>query len=144
MSYSPSALIDTRESATASAALRVYLVEDNAIIRDNLIDMLQELVGIDYLGFSEQEQDAGAWFAKHSDDWDLAIIDIFLKQGTGIGVVRKVQQRQPHQRAVVLSSYATPDVRKRCAELGVDAVFDKSTDIEDLVDYCLQLRDEAA
>jgi len=39
---------------------------------------------------------------------------------------------------VVLSNYATPDVRMRCAQLGVDAVFDKSNEIDALVDYCVQ------
>ena len=38
---------------------------------------------------------------------------------------------------VVLSNYATPDVRMRCAQLGVDAVFDKSNEIDALVDYCV-------
>ena len=38
---------------------------------------------------------------------------------------------------VVLSNYATPDIRMRCAQLGVDAVFDKSNEIDALVDYCV-------
>jgi DNA-binding NarL/FixJ family response regulator len=40
---------------------------------------------------------------------------------------------------LVLSNYATPDMRKRCAQLGADAVFDKSNEIDALVDYCLAL-----
>ena len=39
---------------------------------------------------------------------------------------------------VVLSNHATSDVRWRCAQLGADAVFDKSTEIDALVDYCVQ------
>ena len=39
--------------------------------------------------------------------------------------------------AVVLTNYATPDIRMRCAQLGVDAVFDKSNEIDALVDYCV-------
>ena len=39
---------------------------------------------------------------------------------------------------MVLSNYATPDVRMRCAQLGVDAVFDKSNEIDALVDYCVE------
>ena len=39
---------------------------------------------------------------------------------------------------VVLSNYATPDIRMRCAQLGVDAVFDKSNEIDALVDYCME------
>jgi hypothetical protein len=37
---------------------------------------------------------------------------------------------------VVFSNYINASVRKRCAQLGVDAVFDKSTEIDSLVDYC--------
>ncbi len=42
----------------------------------------------------------------------------------------------------MLSNHATRDVRWRCAQLGADKVFDKSTEIEKLVDYCLQVRGE--
>ena len=55
-----------------------------------------------------------------------------------MGVLAACRSRQPHQRVVVLSNYATPDVRVRCAQLGVDAVFDKSNEIDALVDYCIQ------
>ena len=40
---------------------------------------------------------------------------------------------------VVLSNYATADMRKRCAQLGADAVFDKSNEIDALVDYRLAI-----
>jgi hypothetical protein len=36
----------------------------------------------------------------------------------------------------VFSNYVNAGVRKRCAQVGVDAVFDKSTEIDALVDYC--------
>jgi two-component system OmpR family response regulator len=41
---------------------------------------------------------------------------------------------------VVLSNHSSPDVRWRCRQLGADAVFDKSTELEALVDYCAQQR----
>jgi two-component system OmpR family response regulator len=75
--------------------------------------------------------------------WDLAIVDLFLRQGSGLGVLAACRNRLPHQRVVVLSNYATPDVRMRCAQLGVDAVFDKSNEIDDLVDYCIANRCKA-
>ena len=40
----------------------------------------------------------------------------------------------------MLSNHATSDMRRRCAQLGADAVFDKSTEIEALVEYCLAVR----
>ncbi len=117
--------------------LKTYIVEDNATIRENLIGTLEELATIEPVGAAETEDDGKAWLTQHSDDWDLAIVDLFLRQGSGLGVLAACRQRKPHQRMVVLSNYATPDVRMRCAQLGVDAVFDKSNEIDALVDYCI-------
>ena len=119
--------------------LRTYIVEDNATIRDNLIGTLEELASVEPLGWAETENQARSWLAGHQDDWDLAIIDLFLKQGSGLGVLEACQQRDRNQRVVVLSNYATADMRKRCSQLGADAVFDKSNEIDALVDYCLAL-----
>ena len=71
--------------------------------------------------------------------WSLAIVDLFLKQGSGLGVLTACRNRKPTQKMVVLSNYATADIRQRCAQLGVDAVFDKSNEIDALVDYCTGL-----
>jgi two-component system, OmpR family, response regulator len=119
--------------------LRTYIVEDNATIRENLIGTLEELASVKALGWAVGESEARNWLTRHLDGWDLAIVDLFLKQGSGLGVLEACQARTPHQRVVVLSNYATSDMRKRCTLLGADAVFDKSNEIDGLVDYCIQL-----
>ena len=65
------------------------------------------------------------------------MVDLFLKQGSGLGVLQACTTRRANQKVVVLSNYATPDIRRRCAEFGVDAVFDKSNEIDALVDFCI-------
>lgn len=117
--------------------LRIYLVEDNAIIRENLAEALAELVGALVCGSADGEKEAIAWLKAHSDDWDLAIVDVFLKEGNGISVVAAGKARRSHQRLVVLTNYASIGVRDQCLKLGADAVFDKSSDIENLVEFCL-------
>ena len=119
--------------------LRTYIVEDNATIRDNLIETLVELAAVRSLGWADTERGAREWLAAQRGQWDLAIVDLFLKQGSGLGVLQACQERSRGQRVVVLSNYATEDMRKRCAQLGADAVFDKSNEIDALVDYCLAL-----
>jgi len=52
-------------------------------------------------------------------------------------VLQACTSRRANQKVVVLSNYATPDIRRRCAEFGVDAVFDKSNEIDALVDFCI-------
>jgi DNA-binding NarL/FixJ family response regulator len=120
-------------------ALRTYIVEDNATIRENLVGTLEELASVRPLGWADTENAAKAWLGAHRQAWELLIVDLFLKQGSGLGVIEACQQRGREQRVVVLSNYATPDMRRRCAQLGADAVFDKSNEIDALVDYCLAL-----
>jgi len=118
--------------------LKTYIVEDNPTIRENLIGTLEELASINAVGSAETENEGKAWLAENRDDWDLAIVDLFLKQGSGLGVLASCRDRPSRQKVVVLSNYATADIRQRCAQLGVDAVFDKSNEIDALVDYCIQ------
>lgn len=118
-------------------ALRTYIVEDNPTIRENLIATLEELANIQSVGSAETENEGKAWLTEHPLDWDMAIIDLFLKQGSGLGILHACKDRTPLQKVVVLSNYATPDIRKRCAQLGVDAVFDKSNEIDALIDFCV-------
>ena len=124
--------------------LKTYLVEDNPTIRDNLIATLEELVDIDAVGTSDSENEAIAWLLDNPQNWDLAILDLFLKQGSGLGVLSACRNRKPSQKIVVLSNYATADIRQRCAQLGVDAVFDKSNEIDALVEFCLVQSGELA
>ncbi len=118
--------------------LKTYIVEDNPTIRENLIGTLEELASIDAVGTAETENDGKAWLATKGRQWDLAIVDLFLKQGSGLGVLAACRDRKPWQKVVVLSNYATADIRQRCTQLGVDAVFDKSNEIDALIEYCIE------
>ena len=118
--------------------LKTYIVEDNPTIRENLIGTLEELACINAVGTADTENEGTAWLADNRDEWDLAIVDLFLKQGSGLGVLAAFRDRPSRQKIVVLSNYATADIRHRCAQLGVDAVFDKSNEIDALVNYCIQ------
>lgn len=117
-------------------ALITYLVEDSATIRENLISTLEEIAPVKVVGFAETEHEASIWLSDHNGDWQLAIVDLFLKEGSGLGVLKGCQHRHTYQKVVVLTNYATQDIRRRCAALGSDAVFDKSNELEQLLDYC--------
>jgi two-component system, OmpR family, response regulator len=119
--------------------IKTYVVEDSPTIRDNLIATLEELTSVAAIGTAETEKEAVDWLANSNNAWDLVIVDLFLKQGTGIGVICACKNRLNTQKVIVLSNYATPDVRKTCALMGADAVFDKSTELEKLLEYCINL-----
>ena len=116
--------------------LKTYIVEDNPTIRENLIATLEELANVDAVGSSDTENEGKAWLTENPEGWNLAIVDLFLKRGSGLGILEACQSRARPQKLVVFSNYATKEMRLKCAQLGVDAVFDKSTEIDALVNYC--------
>ncbi|HSW20885.1 MAG TPA: response regulator [Ramlibacter sp.] len=121
-------------------ALRAYIVEDSPTIRENLIETLRELASVDAVGTADTEQEGKRWLTHNDGVWDLAIVDLFLREGSGLNILAACRDRRGDQKIVVLSNHATRDMRKRCAQLGADAVFDKSTEIDALIDYCTRVR----
>lgn len=117
-------------------AFITFLVEDNLTIRENLIPALEDLADACVVGFAETEEAAATWLTDQQNEWHLAIVDLFLREGSGLGVLASCRAREAHQKVVVLSNYATRDMRERCLAMGADEVFDKSTELEALIEYC--------
>ncbi len=127
-------------------ALKTYIVEDSPMIRENLIATLEELAPVEVVGSAEDEFTATQWLNQTDQMVDLVIVDIFLKGGSGLGVLRAAQSRAQvrPRKMIVLSNYATQDMRRKCADLGADRVFDKSNEIDALIAYCGRLATELA
>jgi DNA-binding NarL/FixJ family response regulator len=119
--------------------LKTYIVEDSAVIRDNLMAALQELAPVQVVGHAVDEAGALRWLAAPGHGVDLVIVDLFLSAGSGLGVLRGAHALPGIGQLAVLSNYATDDMRDRCLALGADRVFDKSTEIDALVAYCIDL-----
>jgi two-component system OmpR family response regulator len=121
--------------------LRAFVVEDNASIRESLVEALEELAGIATAGVAGTEQAAVEWLADASHAWDIAIVDLALEPGggTGFGVLRALRTRDPRRKVVVLTGAGIKDVGRECEALGCDRVFDKAMETDALLDYCQAL-----
>ena len=122
--------------------LKTYLVEDSPLIRESLIAMLEDLAHVEVVGTAEDEWSAVQWLTDPANHADLVIVDIFLKVGSGLGVLRNTIASKNKANTVVLTNYATEDMKLKCLELGADQVFDKSNDIDALISYCSSLNGE--
>ena len=120
-------------------SLTAFIVEDSPVIRENLVAALEEMAPIQVVGTAEDEASALRWLGENV--CDLAIVDIFLKSGSGLGVLKTASLSERPIKLIVLSNYATPDMRRKCLELGADRVFDKSNEIDALILYCCRLAD---
>ena len=119
--------------------LKGYVVEDNPVIRDTLVAALEELVPMKVVGSAADEDVAVRWLDTPRAPCDVIIVDLFLHSGSGLGVLRALQSRKLPLRPVVLSNYANAEMRKQCLALGAERVFDKSSEIDELVAYCAAL-----
>jgi DNA-binding NarL/FixJ family response regulator len=126
-------------------ALKAFIVEDSPVILENLVATLEELAQVEVVGSVPDEAGAVRWMSRDPEaSADLFIVDVFLRSGTGLGVLQAAQQLGVRARRVVLTNYATEEMRRRCASLGAERVFDKSRELDDLISYCAELADDGA
>jgi DNA-binding NarL/FixJ family response regulator len=116
--------------------LNTVLIEDSETIRESLIPTLAELANAKVIAVAQTAEEALEALDRVAQEWDLAIVDLFLKEGSGLAVLRAARGRRPHQRMVVLTNYPTAEIRRRCLALGADGVFDKSVELEAFFDLC--------
>ena len=123
--------------------VKVFIVEDSPVIRQNLVGALEEMAPVTVVGHAEGALAAKAVLSEEPPPCDLAIVDVFLRDGTGLDVLRAMRDQGSRVTRVVFTNYATPEMRTQCLALGADRVFDKSADIDALIDYCIDLAPKA-
>jgi DNA-binding NarL/FixJ family response regulator len=108
--------------------LRVFLVEDLPMVRNRVIESLDEIDGLELAGFAEGEESALAWLRSHP--CDVVILDLELRQGNGLGVLKALAAHEPKPGLVkiVYSNHTGANVRNAAARLGASYFFDKTLD----------------
>ena len=123
-------------------AVKLLLVEDLPKLGGVLTDLLATVGDFELVKSVGTEAEANLWVDEHPGEWDLAVVDLVLEQGTGLGVVARARDRSPASKLVVFSDYATEGIRKHCLRLGADAAFQKGADMGAFVDYCRAVAQE--
>jgi DNA-binding NarL/FixJ family response regulator len=117
----------------------VLLVEDDKRVHGIVRDLLGSIGDLKPVSTVTTEAEANLWLEENPQAWDLAVIDLILDEGTGLGVLSKCRSWSAAGRAVVLSNYVSPAIRRHCMSLGADAVFHKAHDMEGFIEYCTGL-----
>jgi DNA-binding NarL/FixJ family response regulator len=108
--------------------MKVFLVEDSALVRDRLVGMLQGLPGLEVLGHASDAE--GAIRGILAAQPDVVVLDISLASGTGFDVLRTVHPEAPRIDFYLLSNLAAIPYRQLAATLGASDFFDKSSEFE--------------
>jgi len=105
---------------------RVFVCDDADGIQFFIGDLFHSIGGLQVVGSASTEPQAKFWLVANQAEWELAIVDLVLDEGSGLGVITAARQTHPAGRVVVFSSYATPAIRTHCLSIGAEAVFSKS------------------
>lgn len=71
----------------------VFLVEDEPKLREMIGEAIRAVCDAEVVGTAETEADAVEWLNSHHGHWRLAVLDLFLKTGTGFGVLNQLGSR---------------------------------------------------
>lgn len=132
---------DVAMAPHAPPPLKVLLIEDSPLLGSLLGAMLEELEGVAVVAVAADE--AAALAALEERRPDLAIVDLNLREGSGLGVLRALRakpERYGRPATAVFTNHAHAHLRERCRALGVDRFFDKALEMDALLDYVEFLR----
>ena len=112
--------------------MRVVIVEDSERILTHLAEELSEIDNVCIAGTAATETEALHLLGQ--GDWDLAILDLQLREGNGLRVLKAIRDQANDSGTIaVFTNYAFPQYRKRSLELGADHFFDKSRELSRVV-----------
>jgi two-component system response regulator QseB len=70
---------------------------------------------------------------------DVALLDLFLPDGDGTGLVAVLRGANPSVRVLVLTASIEPGLRGRMAEAGADGVLDKTAALSEIASEVARL-----
>lgn len=111
--------------------MRVLMVDDHAVMRRGLKEILEEQ--FDDLEVGEAATAAEALQNIHSQDWDVVVLDITMPGRSGLDVLRELKSARPKLPALVLSMHPEDQYAVRALKAGAAGYLTKEAAAEELV-----------
>ena len=108
----------------ADNAMNIFVVEDAPEIRKRLVAMVQMVAGINVIGEADSVNEAVDGVLKSTAD--SLLLDLQLRDGTGLEVLARVKKARPQLRVIVLTNIATHQYRQASLSAGAEFCLDKS------------------
>jgi DNA-binding NarL/FixJ family response regulator len=117
--------------------IRVFLADDSLTVRDRLTSLLRDMPQVEVVGTASDAAEAISAIQQLKPD--VVILDIRMPAGSGIGVLRSLQQKPEKPKFIMLTNYPFLQYRKTCLEAGASYFFDKSSEFDKIPEALEQL-----
>jgi two-component system, NarL family, response regulator DevR len=115
-----------------SEPITVFLLDDHELVRRGVRDLLESEGDIKVVG--EASTEAEAIGRVHALDPDVAILDVRLGEGNGVGACREIRSLHPRTACLMLTSFADDEALFQAIMAGASGYVLKQIRSGDLVD----------
>jgi DNA-binding NarL/FixJ family response regulator len=110
--------------------LKVILVEDSVVMRNVFRTLLAGVSGLSLAG--EFCSASAAIAGVRRDPPDILLLDIQLRSGNGMDVLRIVAAEYSETKVIVVTNFADPVYRRHYSNAGAHGFYDKSRELNAL------------
>lgn len=106
----------------------VFIVDDSCVVRERLIELLADMPQVKVVGQAGTAAEAIRQIRKLKPA--VVVLDISMPGGNGISVLREIRRADLAATVIMLTNFSQEQYRQKCADLGADYFFDKSTEFD--------------
>jgi two-component system invasion response regulator UvrY len=111
--------------------LKVLIVDDHAVVRQGLRQILTEIPELSVVAEAENGQDA--LNKVRAEPWDVLVLDMSMPGRSGLDILKDVRRERPETRVLVLSMHPEDQFAVRMLRAGASGYLTKETAPDQLV-----------
>ncbi len=112
--------------------MKLFIVEDSPMMKVRLIQMLEQIEVVEIIGEADNQNDAIAKISELKPD--VVVLDIRLKEGNGLEVLKYIKTEMPSTVVIMLTNYPYVQYRDKSYSMGADYFFYKATEFTKVFD----------
>ncbi len=116
---------------TSTDSARVLVVDDHALVRTGVAKIINHEPDLDVVAEAANGVEALAAYDTHRPD--VTLLDLRMPVMEGVEVVKRIRERDPHAKVIVLTTYDTDDDISRAMKAGAKAYVLKDISADGLI-----------
>lgn len=127
--------------SSPAGARRILVVDDHPMLRHGLREIVEPLADLDFCGEAEDAASAVEQFNKLQPD--LVLVDISLRQGDGLELIKQIKALSDDAKMLVCSMHDEKIYAERCLQAGARGYVNKQEPTEVLLGAIRRVLDGA-
>ena len=124
-------MFPTEAAGDSASRARVLVVDDHALLRTGVANIINQEPDLRVVAEAGSGVEALEAFERYHPD--VTLLDLRMPVMEGVEVVRRIRERDPRARVIVLTTYDTDDEIERALKAGAKAYVLKDISADDLV-----------